>query len=118
MQLELEIYRARNGKEPFRTWYATLAADRRAFDAVTQRLDRLRAGNFGDCRRVGRQGSGPGVLELRIHMGPGYRIYCARVAMAAVLLLGGGTKRSQHKDIVKAQRRLADFRVRHRGKNT
>ena len=37
MQLELEIYRARNGQEPFRTWYASLAADRRAFDAVTQR---------------------------------------------------------------------------------
>ncbi|NOR66775.1 MAG: type II toxin-antitoxin system RelE/ParE family toxin, partial [Woeseiaceae bacterium] len=52
MQLELALYRARNGKEPFKTWYEGLAENRVAFTAVTQRLSRLRAGNFGDRKRV------------------------------------------------------------------
>jgi len=114
MQLELALYRARNGKEPFKTWYEGLARDRRAFYAVTQRLSRLRAGNFGDCKSVGRKR--PRVIEVRIDFGPGYRIYCARIAADTVLLLGGGTKRAQSKDIAVAQQRLADYKARHHGK--
>ena len=116
MQLELELYRARNGKEPFKSWYEGLACDQRAFAVVTQRLSRLRAGNFGDCKSVGRKGAGPRVLELRITVGPGYRIYCARVSPVAVLLLGGGTKRRQQNDIELAQHRMADYKVRSHGK--
>jgi putative addiction module killer protein len=116
MQQDLALYRARNGKEPFRTWYADLARDRLAFDAVTQRLSRLRAGNFGDCKSVGHKGTGPRVLELRINVGPGYRIYCVRIAPAVVLLLGGGTKRRQRNDIEMAQKRMADYQVRSHGK--
>jgi len=80
MQLELELYWPRNGKEPFRTWYESLARDHRAFDAITRRLSRLRAGNLGNHKSIGRKGSGPLILELRIDVGPGYRIYCARVS--------------------------------------
>jgi putative addiction module killer protein len=110
MQLELALYRARNGKEPFKTWYDGLAGDRRAFYAITQRLSRLRNGHFGDCKSVGR--NGPHVIELRIDFGPGYRIYCVRVAADTVLLLAGGTKRGQARDIAIAQQRLADYKVR------
>jgi putative addiction module killer protein len=118
MQLELAVYRARNGKEPFKTWYDGLVGDHLVFNAVTQRLSRLRAGNFGDCRRVGRKGAGPRVIELRIHVGPGYRVYCARVSATTALLLGGGTKRRQSKDIATAQQRLADYKARIHGKKT
>lgn len=111
MQLELALYRARNGKEPFKTWYDSLARDRRAYFAVTQRLSRLRNGNFGDCKSVGRKGSR--LMEVRIDFGPGYRIYCARVAADTVLLLGGGTKRGQARYISVAQQRLADYKSRH-----
>lgn len=114
MQLELALYMARNGKEPFKTWYDGLTGDRRAFYAVTQRLSRLRAGNFGDCKRVGRKAQR--VIELRLHVGPGYRIYCARTAANTVLLLGGGTKRGQAEDIATAQQRLADYEARIHGK--
>jgi putative addiction module killer protein len=118
MQLELAVYRARNGREPFKTWYEGLAENRVVFTAVTQRLSRLRAGNFGDCKRVGRKGAGPHVVELRIHVGPGYRIYCARVSANTALLLGGGTKRQQSKDITMAQQRLSDYKARIHGKKT
>jgi len=116
MQLELALYRTRNGKEPFGTWYENLAHDRRGFDAITRRLSRLRAGNFGNYKSVGRKGAGPLVLELRIGVRPGYRIYCARVSPAVVLLLGGGTKRRQQNDIELAQHRMADYKVRTHGK--
>ncbi len=106
----------RNGREPFRIWYENLGHDRRAFDAITRRLSRLRAGNFGNYKSVGRKGAGSLVLELRVNVGPGYRIYCARVSPAAVLLLGGGTKRRQQSDIELARRRMDDYKVRSHGK--
>ena len=116
MQLELELYRTRNGKEPFRTWYESLARDHRAFDAIIRRLSRLGAGNFGNHKRIGRKGSGPLVLELRIDVGPGYRIYCARISPATVLLLGGGSKRRQQNDIEMAKQRMTDYKARRHGK--
>jgi len=116
MQRVLELYQTRNGKEPFRTWYESLAHDHRAFDAITRRLSRLRAGNFGNSKSIGRKGSGPLVLELLINVGPGYRIYCARVSPATVLLLGGGTKRRQQNDIEMAKQRMTDYKARCHGK--
>jgi len=116
VQLELELYRTRNGKEPFRTWYESLAHDHRAFDAITRRLSRLRTGNFGSYKNVGRKGAGPLVLELRINVGPGYRVYCARVSPVTELLLGGGTKRRQQNDIEMAKQRMTDYKARRHGK--
>ncbi len=62
------------------------------------RLNRIRLGNFGDCKSVG-----GGVEELRIDFGPGYRVYYGREGAVVVILLCGGDKRSQAKDIFRAQ---------------
>lgn len=64
---------------------------------IIRRIDRLAAGNPGDAAPVG-----SGVSELRMHFGPGYRVYFVRRGTALVMLLGGGTKRSQAADIAVA----------------
>jgi putative addiction module killer protein len=61
------------------------------------RIDRAGLGNFGDCAPVGE-----GVSEMRIHYGPGYRVYFAQRGFEVVILLAGGDKSSQPKDIVRA----------------
>jgi len=70
-------------------------------------LNRVRLGNFGDCRPVGK-----GVNELRVDYGPGYRVYYGRSKTAIVILLCGGSKRSQSKDIPLAQAYWADYKRR------
>jgi putative addiction module killer protein len=82
--------------DDFRTWFGNLR-DRQARARIEARFSRLRAGNFGDVKGVG-----GGVSELRIHCGPGYRIYFARRGNAVVLLLAGGVKSSQQEDIRRA----------------
>jgi len=77
----------------FDDWWSELA-DARAQAKIATRIDRLAAGNFGDCRPL-RQG----VCELRIDWGPGYRVYYAMVGKVCVLLLCGGDKRKQRSDI-------------------
>ena len=62
------------------------------------RLTRIEQGNFGDCKSVGE-----GVLELRIDFGPGYRVYFVRSGPAVYLLLTGGEKSSQTRDIEQAK---------------
>jgi len=62
-------------------------------------------GNFGDCSPAGE-----GVIELRIHVGAGYRVYCARHGQAVVLLLCGGDKRSQTQDIKLARQYWAEWK--------
>ena len=62
------------------------------------RLNRIRLGNFGDCKSVG-----SGVEELRIDFGPGYRVYYGRDGVLVVILLCGGSKRAQDRDILKAK---------------
>jgi putative addiction module killer protein len=61
------------------------------------------------------KGVGSGVLEYRIDTGPGYRIYFGRDGGALIILLAGGTKRRQQRDIESAKERLADYRRRKRG---
>ena len=87
-------------------WLAALR-DVRARARVVARIDRLKLGNFGDCK-----GLGGGVSELRIAYGPGYRVYFALVGVQVVLLLCGGDKDSQDADIAKAVEYLADFKRR------
>ena len=65
---------------------------------ILTRIDRLRFGNFGDCKSVG-----GGVFELRIQFGPGFRVYFGLVGPEVVLLLGGGDEGSQQKDIQACQ---------------
>lgn len=68
------------------------------------RLNRIRLGNFGDCKSVG-----GGVEEMRIDLGPGYRIYYGREGSLVVVLLCGGNKRTQAKDIVRAQKHWKEY---------
>ena len=72
---------------------------------------RLRLGHFGDSKRVGE------VFELRIHVGPGYRVYYGREGDAVVILLCGGDKRSQTRDIERAEAYWRDYRSRDHGKD-
>ena len=84
--------------EPFRKWFARLR-DERATTAIASRLDRLMFGHVGDAEPVGK-----GVSELRIHYGPGYRIYFQRRGNMIIVLLCGGVKSSQDRDIKTALR--------------
>ena len=94
---ELQAYRPQNGQEPFTEWFYAIRYQRTQ-TRIQGRLDRLEAGNFGDCRSVG-----DGVFELRIYFGPGYRIYFGEVDNTIVLLLCGGDKSSQTRDIARAK---------------
>ncbi len=83
--------------ERFRTWLGGLK-DSRARQKIAARIDRLAFGNPGDIKPVG-----GGVSELRVHYGPGYRIYLVQRGEAWIMLLCGGSKRSQRTDITKAK---------------
>ncbi len=92
MALELEQ------TETFRLWEQKLR-DRRARTLIAARLLRLAEGLLGDVGPIG-----DGVSELRIHHGPGYRVYFLRRGDSRVVLLCGGEKASQSRDIAKAKR--------------
>lgn len=86
--------------EAFDTWIAGLR-DRLAVLKIMARIRRIELGNFGDVEPVGE-----GVSEMRIHYGPGYRVYLTRMGVEVVVLLAGGDKSTQAKDI-KAALKLA-----------
>ena len=90
-------YRTASGTSPFSEWFLSLK-DRKARAAVRVRINRLRLGNFGDCRHLSE-----GVYELRIHYGPGYRLYFGELDGENIVLLCGGTKGTQKHDIKKAR---------------
>jgi putative addiction module killer protein len=89
--------------ETFRKWRMRLK-DERALGLIASRLDRLAFGNAGDVRPVGQ-----GVSELRIDYGPGYRIYFRKRASTIIILLCGGDKSTQAKDIKTAKRMAAEW---------
>lgn len=82
----------------FSLWLSDLS-DVRAKARVIARIDSARFGNLGDAKSVG-----GGVHEMRIHVGAGYRIYFARTGKTVLLLLCGGDKSSQVRDIGRAKR--------------
>ncbi len=82
--------------EHFARWFARLR-DRRAQRRIQVRIDRLQIGNPGDVQPVG-----GGVSEMRIDYGPGYRVYFAQRGPALIILLAGGDKRTQQRDIMMA----------------
>jgi putative addiction module killer protein len=77
----------------FRKWFSKLR-DPKAVGAIVSRLDRLAYGHAGDVAPVGQ-----GISELRIHYGPGYRVYFQRRGETIILLLCGGSKSTQDRDI-------------------
>lgn len=103
---ELQIYVTEEGREPFSEWLTSLR-DYKARAKIRVRLDRVRLGNFGDCHGVG-----DGVQELRIDYGPGYRVYFGQEGSTIVLLLCGGDKSTQTKDIETAKQYWITYRRR------
>lgn len=81
----------------FSNWLVSLK-DSQARMRIHARLDRVALGNFGDAQPVG-----DGITELRIHCGPGYRLYCMQRGMRIVVMLCGGDKSSQTRDIEQAK---------------
>ena len=96
MPFEVRYYLTDGGRDVFLEWISGIR-DVRTKAAISRCVNRLRTGHFGDhafCR--------DGVWELRIDRGPGYRVYYARMGRDAILVLGGGDKRSQSADITAA----------------
>lgn len=96
------------GRSPFEVWFRRIEA--RAAVKVTVALARLEASNLSNTKSVG-----AGVLEYRIDYGPGYRVYFGRDGERLVILLAGGTKQRQQRDIEDAQARWLDYKRRKRG---
>ena len=103
---KLIVYQTPEGEEPFTRWYQCLR-DVEVVARITRRLDRLEAGNAGDCKAVGE-----GVSELRLDYGPGYRLYFGQDGDAWVVILVGGDKRTQAKDIQTAKLYWRDYKER------
>jgi putative addiction module killer protein len=101
---EVLLYQTAAGQIPFEKWFYSLK-DRRARFIIRSRLDRLEYGNAGNYESVGK-----GVYELRIYFGPGYRIYFGELDGKLIILLCGGDKSSQKRDIQKAYQYWADYR--------
>ena len=103
--LDIRAYIDSTGRSPFETWFADL--DSTAAAKVTVGLARLEQGNFSNAKSVG-----TGVMEYRIDFGPGYRVYFGRDGDAVVVLLGGGTKKRQQRDIESARERWIEYKQR------
>lgn len=91
----------------FDRWLSNVK-DMRAVARILVRIDRLAQGNAGDARSIG-----SGLWELRIDCGPGYRVYYLRRGKALVLLLCGGDKSTQSRDIERAYELASEWRGRH-----
>lgn len=102
----IRFYKTTSGCEPFFEWLEKLK-DKSTQRRILQRLERIEEGNWGDCKSLG-----DGIIELRMFFGPGYRVYLALVKGEWVLLLGGGDKSTQTKDIAKAKNYWQDYQER------
>lgn len=103
---DVRHYLTRNGEDPIAEWLRKLR-DVQGRAAVIRRLNRLEQGNFGDFKPLR-----DGVHELRIDIGPGYRVYYARSGKTVMLLLCGGIKRTQDADIERACDYWRDWKSR------
>ena len=97
-------YLEADGISPFRRWFERL--DAVAAAKVSAALYRMAQGNLSSVKPVGK-----GVAEYRIDFGPGYRVYIGQEADVVVILLGGGTKKGQNRDIRQAQERWARYKA-------
>jgi putative addiction module killer protein len=90
------MFRHRAGHCPFLKWLTAL--NQQTQQRVSARVDRLKKGQFGDYKMVDRH-----LYELRLFFGPGYRIYFAERRGTTILILAGGDKSSQSRDIKEAK---------------
>ena len=98
-----------NGEEPFAAWFAELESVAQA--KVTRAVIRLEQGNFSTVKSIGQ-----GVFEYRVDFGPGYRVYFGQDGQALVILLTGGTKKRQQRDIDVAHAYWQDYKQSKRGR--
>jgi len=98
------VYADPHGQEPFTEWLAALR-DTKGRQRIQTRIRRLEQGLYGDCKPVGE-----GVSELRMFFGPGYRVYFGEDPEHVVILLCGGDKSTQDKDIEQAQAYWKEYR--------
>ncbi len=103
---DVVAYQTREGHVPFNEWLDELD-DQNAVARILARLARVRQGNLGDCKSLGE-----GVSELRVDYGPGYRVYLGQKGRILVILLCGGDKRTQERDIQRAKRYWQDYKQR------
>lgn len=101
----IDLYQNPNGTVPFTKWFDS--RDTRIQERIQARLDSVSIGNLGDHKSVG-----DGVWELKLNFGPGYRIYYGQVDNTIVLLLCGGDKSSQNRDIKRAKSYWTEYKTR------
>ena len=107
---EIEVYKTSTGKEPYTEWEESL--DNSALGRIDARITRIeKTGNFGVCEPVG-----DGVFELKLDFGPGYRVYFGYKTDTVLVLLLGGYKKGQQKDIDKAKEYWHEYLSLKRGK--
>jgi putative addiction module killer protein len=101
---EIFGYVRNDGECPYQDWFNSL--NHQAAARVQTTIERMEDGNFGDHKSVG-----GGVMERRLDFGPGYRIYYGRDGDKLVILLGGGTKKRQNKDVKTALEVWEEYKV-------
>lgn len=102
--IEIREYLTPEGRSPFAEWLQGIR-DVQIRARIAARLNRVRLGNFGDCKTVGQ-----GIYELRMAFGAGYRVYFSREHDRMILLLCGGDKSTQADDIRRAREYRSDYR--------
>jgi putative addiction module killer protein len=107
VMVEIREYCDQNRRSPFGEWFRELNSE--VARKVTAALYRTGLGNFSNVKSVG-----GGVLEYKIDFGPGYRVYFGKDGPQVVILVGGGTKQRQQRDIALAQLRWAEYRARNK----
>jgi putative addiction module killer protein len=103
--IEIDRYVDLAGNCPYDEWVRSLERNVKA--RIIEALGRVEEGNLSMIKSVGQ-----GVFELRLHFGPGYRVYCGKDGDRLVILLGGGNKRRQQDDIEGAQSAWRDYKAR------
>jgi putative addiction module killer protein len=103
--IDVREYLDPTGRSPFAAWFDSLHAEAAA--KVATAITRISRGNFSNV-----QGVGAGVLEYKLDYGPGYRVYFGKDGETLVILLGGGTKKRQQRDISTALASWQDYKRR------
>ena len=103
--IEIREYLQADGRSPYARWFHGLNAQAAA--KVTAALARMEHGNLSNTKSLG-----SGVIESKIDFGPGYRVYFGKDGERLIILLGGGTKKGQNKDIQKAKELWLEYKKR------
>lgn len=106
MRFVVEEYTDQQGRSPYKVWLTSLR-DHKAQARIMIAVERMELGLLGDCVPIG-----AGLSELRIHFGPGYRVYFAKTGRDVFRVFGGGDKSTQAKDIRNVKARFADYKLR------